>query len=80
MSGKSPEAECAALKQACGTLEKRLAEWGRVEAYLEDCERKFVNPCLRFRAELSTVSEPDEFLTSEERAFFDEVGKKYLEN
>ena len=80
MDGKEPEKERAALARARNALEIRLAEWARVEAFLEECERKYVNPCLLFRPELSTVSEPDEFLSEAEKAFFDEIEKKYLEN
>ena len=80
MTGKAPEKERAALARARNALEIRLAEWARVEAYLEECERKYVNPCLLFQPELSTVSEPDEFLSEAEKAFFDAVEKKYLEN
>lgn len=80
LSGESPEAERAALVRARRRLEKKLGEQAAVEAYLEACERKFIPPCILFRPELSTVSAPDDFLTGAERAFFDEVEKKYLEN
>ena len=80
MSGRSPEAECAALQNGRLELEKQLKNWMKVEKYLEECEQKYVRPGVLFRPELSTVSGDGEFLTPAGIEFFDQVEKKYLEH
>ena len=79
MTGKSPEKEIAAVQRIRQQVEEHLKNWSKVEKYLEDCEKQYVRPGVRFRAELSTASEENEFLTETEKAFFDQVEQKYLE-
>ena len=80
MSGRSPEAECAAVQKGRLALENQLQDWMKVEKYLDECEQKYVRPGLLFRSELSTLSEEGDFLTPEGIEFFDKVEMKYLEH
>ena len=80
MTGNSPEEEIAAVQKGRQQLEKQLQDWSKIEKYLDDCEKQYIRPGVLFRAELSTVSEENEFLTESEKAFFNQVEQKYLEH
>ncbi len=80
LAGEDPRKERILLDERRNHLVQALQKQKVLERYLLDAEDQYVIPLKRFQADLTVISKENEFLSRDEKDYFNRIEMQYLEN